>query len=138
MKISNNVKNFFMKLWATPNVPKELKELIDVDVDTFDCDITDRVLARQISLDGSWGSYELSDIDIFYDDQAIKIGERLEMFGIRDMAPTIRGGDAGIIIVYRFTMYDVYNRVMDVVTGFRVTIKRKNDAMNTRRIVVYG
>lgn len=138
MKIKNSVKNFFMKFFANSNIPSELKPLIDADVKTFDDSITEKILSRKMRLDWSWASYELSDIDIYYDDITIRLGDRLEMFGIRDDAPAIRPGDTGLTIVYRFTVSDIYGTEVDIVTGIRVSVMRPSGGVDTQRIVLYG
>lgn len=138
MKIASAVNNFFMKLYANPNVPTGLKALIDNDIKAFDESITEKILSRRMKLEWGWNSYVLSNVDIFYDDLSLQLSERLELFGVRDDSPVIRPGDSGLTIIYRFTVVDIMGTEMDMVTGIRVTVMRPNNVTNTQRIVVYG
>lgn len=139
MKIEKDVEEFFKKLMSIPKIKESgLNILLNNDIQIFDDSITAKVLRRGMELEGSWDAYRLSNIDIHYEDRAIPLNSRIEMIGVKEFAPVIRPGDCGLIVIYRFIMFDIQHNPLDLVTGIRITVKRPNNITDTVRIVVYG
>jgi hypothetical protein len=89
-------------------------------------------------LDCNWNSYTLSNVDVYYDEDALTFVDRLELFGIRSHIPPVRSGDHAIVVVYRYTSFDAYGGDVDSVNAFRVVLQQGNGVLKNRRIVVYS
>lgn len=125
MKRTDEVINFIASL-GTGSLGHKLQNVIDRDVKLFDDTIIDKVLRGEFKVDGDWSAYQLSDIDVLYDENMLHFNERLQMFGIRDSVPPIRANDVGMVIIYRFTLNDIFGGELDSMAGYHVAIKQTN------------
>lgn len=137
MIISDEVKEFFQKL-EDSKVSKDLVPLIKSDADEFSKNIADAILRHRVTLENSWSGYQLTDVNIFYDEDMLKFVDRLEMFGIRQSIPPVRGTDSAMTIMLRFQTLDIWGGIMDTVTAFHVTIKTELGGATNTKIVMYG
>lgn len=125
MKQTDEVTNFIASL-GTGSLGHKLQHMIDRDVDLFDKTIINKILRGEFKVEGGWTAYQLSDIDIMYDEDMLHFNERLDMFGIRDSVPPIRANDKGMVIIYRFTLNDIFGGELDSMTAYHVAVKQTN------------
>lgn len=122
MKLSEDTKKFINKL-KTSETYKSSADMILNDINKFKNDITNMILNKSIELEGSWSNYILSDINILYEEDMLKVSDMLNMYGIKKDLPALKSDDVALICTYQFTLYDVYDNVMGTINMFHVTIK---------------
>jgi hypothetical protein len=139
MNATNEVKEFLETLQRASQIDgATLAQVIEDDERVIRKEVTDNILSRKMRLDNTWSTYQLSDVDVIYDEDMLKFADRMDMFGIRGDVPPVRSDDTGIVIVYKFSSYDAYGGVSDFINAFRVILNQNNGVVRNRRIVMYG
>lgn len=123
MKRTDEV-NAFIESLKLGSLGHKLTKLIERDIVLFDEAIINKILRGEFKMDGNWEAYVLNDIDVLYDENMLKFTNRLDMFGIRDSMPPIRANDTGLVIIYRFTMFDIFGNELDSLAAYHVAIKQ--------------
>lgn len=136
MKVSNDVKLFLEEL--NKSNYKDIIEIIALDISKFEIAIGNRILEKRLNLDLSWNSFIVTDIDVYYQEDTLKFADRLDMYGIRHLAPNLKLGDIGMVMLYRFSSLDVFGNIMDTITGYHLSIIQGNGKTRNKRIVVYS
>lgn len=129
MRISEASKKFISKL-SSDNKFKKLSTLITQDINKCKVDITNMVLRNNITLEGNWTHYELTDINVIYDEDILHVNELLTMYGLKSLLPELKGDDNALIVSYKFNLFDMYGGIMDMVNVFHITIKGSTDNDN--------
>ena len=123
MKRTDDVIKFITSL-NSGSLGHKLQGVIDNDVEMLDGVIVNKILCGQFKVDGGWSAYTLSDVDILYDEDMLHFSDRLDMFGIRKSVPPIRANDKGLVIIYRFTLYDIFGGDLDSLAAYHVAIRQ--------------
>lgn len=121
MKYSEKTKAFIQKL-ITSGFEKTA-ELIKQDTIKIAKDVTKMVLRNSIQFEGKWTDYILTDVNVSYDEDMLKVNDMLNMYGIRKDLPVLKADDRALIIGYQFTLVDAFGGTMDIVNIFHTTIK---------------
>lgn len=95
-----------------PDIRKELKDYIVHDAHICYCRVADCILQNELTLPANWSKYSWDDIDIYHTDDAIKIHEYCELFGITDYMDRIHIGDQALFLIYEFNYNDMLGNAM--------------------------
>ena len=138
MKQTKETLKFFSDIEKTVKGGDDITDFVKADVELFETTVRDGVLRKRVHLDESWSMYQLSDVNIYFDDDVLKTYDRLELYGIRQFAPSLRGNDVAATMMYRFTAFDMLGGALGIATGFHIIVKRSSGAVEHRRVFVYG
>lgn len=127
MKMSKETEMFISKLKKVERFSK-IVDVIMSDLNKFEVDITNDVLGGVVHLDGRWTDYILSDINITYEEDVLKIKDLLDMYGISEtLNLPLTAESKGLIMSYQYSLLDALGNDMDVVNLFHVTLSDPNN-----------
>lgn len=138
MRQTPEVTTFLENIERSVKDGKEITKFVKEDVNLFQIQVRDFILRNRIHFDESWTMYQFSDVDIYYDADVLKTLDRLDLYGILDYAPPLRGNDTAATLMYRFTALNKFGNELDMATGYHVIVRRPNGIIDNRRIFVYG
>lgn len=122
MATSEACKKFINDL-STSSKFSLVSEMIKTDIEKFRNDITNMVLRKKIQLEGRWTDYILSDVNVLYEEDMLKLNDLFQMYGIRNDLPPLKASDIALVVTYQYTLDDAFGNLMDTVNLFHVTIK---------------
>lgn len=122
MKFSEKTQTFIMTL-NNNHAFHDLACMLFSDLDKFSQSIADMVICRRLKLEGRWSEYEVSDINVIYEEDVFKIFDLLQMYGLINELPQLESSDVALICTYRCSLYDFYRREIDTVNLFHITVR---------------
>lgn len=130
MIISEEVKSFMSKLSSYKKFDNVI-ELLNQDIKKCKTDITTMILQGRLDLEANWSNYILSDVNILYNEDMLRVDNLLKMYGIRDFIYDLRGDDVALMVNYKFNLFDIYGGILDTITVLHITImKASGDTKN--------
>lgn len=137
-KMTPEALNFVKKLGSSSSkAMKSASELIKSDIDKFSTEIVNLILRNKVKLEANWSDYTLSDINMTYEEDMVKVADLLSMYGIRDKLPTLESTDTALIINYQMITKDAFGSVSDIINLIHVTIKGQSEYCVNEWIFLY-
>jgi hypothetical protein len=130
MRVSDEVKKFIDNLKSSGENYSTVVDLIESDRHKIETDTTDAILRGELNIDYLWSDYVLSDINIVFDDNILKILDLLKMYGVEKEFPNLNANSKGIIITYQYSYVNNVTFASDTLNFIHVGIDSDGEYEN--------